>query len=216
MTSELKTFPKESRAKEPNADLKEVMDVEDVRKEAMEAILGNLVKVATEKEVTKIKNMLRKNSSAGAESHAPANNANGPMQSERSAGKQGRKPKPVSLLRDQQRGHNTKKEKEKEKKKENDRRLPQRDRNRDRSRSNSPIRFASPPPRNAKKDPRNNGSRNNNRDRHNNSNDNRGRNYHLDRNAQRQGNSCRNNNPCQNDNNRSHSTERGRSNNRRN
>lgn len=45
MTSELKTFPEESRAKEANPNLKEAMDVEDARKEAMEEILGSLVKV---------------------------------------------------------------------------------------------------------------------------------------------------------------------------
>ena len=53
----------------------------------MEEILGNLVKVATEKEVNKIKNMLEKQPLAAAEDHATANNANGPRQSERSAEK---------------------------------------------------------------------------------------------------------------------------------
>ena len=77
MTFELKIFLKESRAKEANADLKEAMDVEDAREDAMEEFFGNLVKVATEKEIKKIKNMLRKKSSAAAENHAPANNANG-------------------------------------------------------------------------------------------------------------------------------------------
>ena len=61
MTSELKIFLGESRAKEVNTDLEETTDVEDARKEAMEGVMGNLVKAATEKEVKKSRTCFEKN-----------------------------------------------------------------------------------------------------------------------------------------------------------
>ena len=75
----------------------------------MEEILGNLMKVATKKELTKIKSILRNKSSAAAENHALANSDNGAKQSGKSAGVRGKKSKQPSSLQNQQRGNDKKK-----------------------------------------------------------------------------------------------------------
>ena len=58
MNSELEEFLEEERAKEANDALKEAMDTEDARDEAMEEMLDKLVKVATDKQLNKVKSIL--------------------------------------------------------------------------------------------------------------------------------------------------------------
>ena len=61
VNSELEEFLGEERAKEANDALKKAMDTEDARDEAMEEMLDKIVKVATDKQLNKVKSVLRKN-----------------------------------------------------------------------------------------------------------------------------------------------------------